>query len=281
MNSSDKTKIGSPAFIVKSIHKRHRREFLKSGTSKLLWLQIVKDKKTLREYASAMDVLSRNWEKEGDGVSRTEWCRRKLTDYIEKRHAKFCKQHADLEIQSLPANRKLKVLDVGSCNGLTKELLDFEILPVDIAPANENVYCLDMTSPVFGEETVISSDRNIEQLARDFNAVSFLYVLTFIPDPLLRVKALMSANKCLALGGLLLIASPDSACQNKHMHLIRDWFSGLEDLGFHKLSYTKEKHFHGLTVGKFKDVELGDEEIVKVAQKFHVLHDKHKLEDLK
>ena len=37
----------------------------------------------------------------------------------------------------------------------------------------------------------------------------------------------MSANKCLVLGGLLLIASPDSACQNKHMHLIRDWFSGL------------------------------------------------------
>ena len=40
-------------------------------------------------------------------------------------------------------------------------------------------------------------------------------------------SALLSANKCLALGGLLLIASPDSACQNKHMHLIRDWFSGL------------------------------------------------------
>ena len=73
----------------------------------------MKDKKTLREYASAMDVLSRNWEKEGDGVSRTEWCRQKLTDYIQKRHAKFCKQHADLEIQSLPANHKLKVLDVG------------------------------------------------------------------------------------------------------------------------------------------------------------------------
>lgn len=165
-----------------------------------------------------------------------------------------------------------------------------------------------MTNAVVGSETTIS-EGSITQLASDFNAVSFLYVLTFIPDPFLRVKgtaksyetcplsllALMSANKCLVLGGLLLIASPDSACQNKHMHLIRDWFSGLgtfsillhftclflELLGFHKLSYTKERHFHGLTVGKFKDVpELSHDEIQQAALKFHVLQDKHKIEDL-
>ena len=41
------------------------------------------------------------------------------------------------------------------------------------------------------------------------------------------------------MGGQLLIATPDSANQNKHQFWMRDWFESLDKLGFKKHSYSK------------------------------------------
>ena len=69
MDKTDKTQKGSPAFIVKVQHKKLRTKFLKNPkNSKLIWEQVLKNADNLKEYASAMDILSRNWATEGDGI---------------------------------------------------------------------------------------------------------------------------------------------------------------------------------------------------------------------
>ena len=69
MDRTDKTQKGSPAFIVKVQHKKLRTKFLKNPkNSKLIWEQVLKNADNLKEYASAMDILSRNWTAEGDGI---------------------------------------------------------------------------------------------------------------------------------------------------------------------------------------------------------------------
>jgi hypothetical protein len=85
----------------------------------------------------------------------------------------------------------------------------------------------------------------------------------------------------LTIGGLLLIATPDSACQNKHMFWMRDWYSALTQIGFKKLSYAKEKHFHGLSVVKINNfTEPGEEKRKELAEKMYILQDKHDLKML-
>ena len=49
------------------------------------------------------------------------------------------------------------------------------------------------------------------------------------------------------MGGQLLIATPDSANQNKHQFWMRDWFESLDKLGFKKHSYSKGP-FHNFEI---------------------------------
>ena len=71
MDKTDKTQKGSPAFIVKVQHKKLRTKFLKNPkNSKLIWEQVLQNADNLKEYASAMDILSRNWAAEGDGIRK-------------------------------------------------------------------------------------------------------------------------------------------------------------------------------------------------------------------
>ena len=56
------------AFIVKSQHRRIRRDYLKKKNAKLVWEETIKDKAKLKEYAQAMDLLSRQWKTGADGI---------------------------------------------------------------------------------------------------------------------------------------------------------------------------------------------------------------------
>jgi len=60
---------------------------------------------------------------------------------------------------------------------------------------------------------------------------------------------------------------------------MRDWFSSLDKLGFKKHSYSKEKHFHGLCLYKYKNIS-DDIDLKSFENKFYILHDKHDLEKL-
>ena len=61
------------------------------------------------------------------------------------------------------------------------------------------------------------------------------------------------------------------------MFWMRDWYSGLEKLGFKKLSYAKERHFHGLSVVKIKEDPISDDLLKEISEKFYILQDKHDL----
>jgi len=121
----------------------------------------------------------------------------------------------------------------------------FEINSIDIAPANEKVIYSDFSdTSLFETKSEERSEttekvKTIEFIENTFDQVSFLYLLSYMPDPILRFQSIINASKLLRIGGQLLIATPDSANQNKHQFWMRDWFSSLEKLGFKKHSYSK------------------------------------------
>ena len=92
---------------------------------------------------------------------------------------------------------------------------------------------------------------------------------------------IFSASQSLKIGGLLLVATPDSACQNKHMQFVRDWYFVFAEMGFKKLSYAKEKHFHGMSLVKVRTVPMPrDQKLAELCAKLYILHDKHDLNTL-
>ena len=151
MDKTDKTQKGSPAFIVKVQHKKLRTKFLKNPkNSKLIWEQVLKNADNLKEYASAMDILSRNWATEGDGIrnvakniyfrlkrynqgsargnpsyncnrkSRIEWAKNWTLKWFNEKRSKVIRRNefTNTEIKFEDCSTpKLKILDVGSCNG--------------------------------------------------------------------------------------------------------------------------------------------------------------------
>ena len=65
------------------------------------------------------------------------------------------------------------------------------------------------------------------------------------------------------------------------MYWMRDWYAALEILGFKKLSYSKERHFHGLSLVKVEECNvLTENERSVIREKLYILHDKHDLETL-
>ena len=61
------------------------------------------------------------------------------------------------------------------------------------------------------------------------------------------------------------------------MFWMRDWYSALEKLGFKKLSYAKERHFHGLSVVKIREEEICPELFDEISKQIYILQDKHEL----
>ena len=44
-----------------------------------------------------------------------------------------------------------------------------------------------------------------------------------------------------------------------------------------KLSYAKERHFHGLSVVKIKEDPISDDTLKEISEKFYILQDRHDL----
>jgi len=203
MDKTDKTQKGSPAFIVKVQHKKLRTKFLKNPkNSKLIWEQVLQNADNLKEYASAMDILSRNWATEGDGISRIEWAKNWTLKWFNEKRAKvirrneYTNQDIKFEESSTP---KLKILDVGSCNGLFGEEVEkqsdkFDIYSIDIAPANEKVIYSDFSDTSLFQQKSKESNTRMEFIENSFDQVSFLYLLSYMPDPILRFQGYFAIN---------------------------------------------------------------------------------------
>ena len=98
-----------------------------------------------------MDKLSRDWKSNGDGISRIEFAKLKMVEYFTKKRAKFIWRHQDMKLElGILDPDHIKILDVGSCNGLLAESVDhpYYVDSIDIAPANESVDFADVTGLV-------------------------------------------------------------------------------------------------------------------------------------
>ena len=77
-----------------------------------------------------------------------------------------------------------------------------------------------------------------------FDIVIFSLLLSYFPSTEQRMQCCVNAHKVLVPHGILLIITPDSSHQNRHVGMIKSWRSGIEALGFHRWKYVKDTHLH-------------------------------------
>lgn len=126
-----------------------------------VWQSHCQNTKLLDEYAHTMRQLAETWATSNSGQCRIQWCASTIKDYYFKGGKnraldKDCRkleyrendgQSDDCRMQSISkyeANEgDVKILDVGSCFNPLKVFLEFSVLAIDIAPANEvRVVCI-------------------------------------------------------------------------------------------------------------------------------------------
>lgn len=109
------------------------------------------------------------------------------------------------------------------------------------------------------EHTKLSSEQSAQQaqclkitsLPRNsFDVVIFCLLLEYIPTPAMRLKCCLNAYELLAPGGLLIIVTPDSKHIGSNVFLYKCWQIALASLGFGRIKYDKQDHFHGMVFRK-------------------------------
>jgi len=150
---------------VKSVHRKLREQLLEGGEPNEVWAKHMQDLATLDKYSKSMKSLATSyWEKSGE-ESRVEWVKNQVESYFwadgEEREKKRDQKRL---IRSQDNNREgeviatglldksqdllnrtvveakseitpLQVLDVGSCYNPFGEFENWQVLPLDIAPA--------------------------------------------------------------------------------------------------------------------------------------------------
>ncbi|XP_050731819.1 S-adenosylmethionine sensor upstream of mTORC1-like [Eriocheir sinensis] len=86
--------------------------------------------------------------------------------------------------------------------------------------------------------------------ASSFHVIVLSLVLEYLPAPTQRLECCARAWRLLAPGGLLAIITPDSRHQGANAHLYQLWRVSLAGLGFGRIKYDKQTHFHGFLFRK-------------------------------
>ena len=151
--------------------------------------------------------------------------------------------------------KKWKLLDVGSCYNPFSKFDWFEVMAIDIAPADSSVlYCdfLNVTiTPSDDKEKGEGSGSGLSRIkAASFDVVVFSLLLSYLPSTELRLRCCINAHKVLCLHGLLLIITPDSSHQNRHAAMMKAWKQCIESIGFHRWRYVKDTHLHCMAFRK-------------------------------
>lgn len=148
--------------------------------------------------------------------------------------------------------RRISVLDVGSCYNPLSVDETFDVTAIDLIPAIEGIFRCDFLNVAIGREKILSRDaREIHQLpARSFDAAVFSLLLEYLPCPKQRYICCRNAYDVLKIGGLLIIVSPDSKHVGANARLMKSWRYTLSRLGFMRIKYEKLRHLHCLTFRK-------------------------------
>ncbi|XP_037788454.1 S-adenosylmethionine sensor upstream of mTORC1-like isoform X1 [Penaeus monodon] len=121
-----------------------------------------------------------------------------------------------------------------------------------------------------------------------FDVVVFCLLLEYLPSPKQRFRCCEKAYNLLKPNGLLCIITPDSKHQNANVHLYKLWKITLGFLGFSRIKYEKQTHFHGMVFRKGlckraweldSDRELSSIKTTNVKSRFETIsYDKIKFE---
>ncbi|XP_046972328.1 S-adenosylmethionine sensor upstream of mTORC1 [Vanessa cardui] len=251
------------AHFLKTVHSTLRSSSAALG-SDTAWQNHCSNKDVLHTYAKFMQKLATtHWEenssdKLNSASSRIKWCADFSYDYFVNKSFEKCSQK-EVEIgenNDIRINEKeqfsepYKLLDVGSCYNPFKIYDFFDVLAIDLCPANEYVMECDFLQVSIGTDTNIVENKVKQLQENNFDIVTFCFLLEYIPTSEMRIKACENAYRLLKIGGLLLISTPDSKHVGANSKLMKCWRHTLANLGFSRIRYEKFRHMHCMAFRK-------------------------------
>ncbi|XP_025424436.1 S-adenosylmethionine sensor upstream of mTORC1 isoform X2 [Sipha flava] len=228
------------------------------------WTNHCLDESLLKNYSQSMHKLaSQFWDannKNDPSSCRISWITYNVLKYFQEDYfhevvrekslaEKFIVNWVDNNVICMP-EKPFYLLDVGSCYNPFQKYLPFKVLPIDIAPATENVIKCDfLLVPL---DTKLNIFKNVCQTLplSSFDIVVFSLFLEYFPSPLQRYKCCEKAYKVLRPGGLLVIITPDSNHASSNSMLMKNWKISLSSLGFWRIKYVKLTHLHCMVFRK-------------------------------
>ncbi|RZC36591.1 DUF3321 and/or Methyltransf 23 domain containing protein [Asbolus verrucosus] len=267
--------------FIKSVHQKLRDDAKLLGTEEA-WQKHCEDEDGLEKYASAMQNLATShWENNCNkglkATSRVEWIYQFSKKYFTKEEIRKQRQKEieiahkiNVEINYVDPNiteeRKLQVLDVGSCYNPLKKYTCFGVIPIDIAPANSDVYKCDFLNLKLTPTTHCISDSEISELQQEsFDMVVFSLLLEYLPSPVQRHLCCAKAYSLLKTEGILIIVTPDSKHVGANAKIMKSWRFILAKLGLSRIKYEKLSYLHCMAFRKSLHKE--------VAQRWALLQD--------
>ena len=167
-------------------------------------------------------------------------------------------------------DRKIKLLDVGSCHDAFRSLLeDHEVVALDLKPAVSSCYVADFlqidahapdhvgfVTEKCGAGTGNDSKKLISIPSHHFDVLVMSLVLSYLPSAAQRYEIISHARKFLKTGGLLsLLIAKSVAAKRTRDVVLENWRRAIEGLGFVLEHGFDDSHKSGISV-TFRAVEV-------------------------
>ncbi|KAK4877168.1 hypothetical protein RN001_009674 [Aquatica leii] len=261
--------------FIKKVHEDLRNDSKILGFDKA-WDKHCANKETLKKYAETMNELSnthweRNYKKENaTASSRVQWIynyckfyfyqeelvrqRMRELDIAEKINTKI------REIDFLNNCDKIRLLDVGSCYNPFEIFTCFDVLALDIAPANSQVkFCDFLNVEITADSIVLIDNGAVHKLPQcTYHVVLFSLLLEYLPSAEQRMLCCKKAYDLLCHEGLLIIITPDSKHVGANAKYMKSWRYNLAKIGFSRIKYEKLSHIHCMAFRKSLDFKIAE-----------------------
>lgn len=270
MATSEQLKLSE---FIKNVHQNLRQHSQTYGTENA-WKQHVKNIDQLKKYAQCMDTLANQfWEpnirKRNSAATqycRIQWAIKQCNEYFfdtglmyQRRREidiihKLAVHLTKIDISEPENCNEVVILDVGSCFNPLKSITNFEVIAIDLCPANAfvkkcdflEVKCLDHV-----DIPSLKTGSEITELPKEhFNVVLFSLLLEYLPSNEQRILCCKKAYQLLKPEGILIIITPDSKHVGANAQLMKAWRYTLAGLGFMRIKYEKLTHLHCIVFRK-------------------------------
>lgn len=262
MASSEHLKLSE---FIKNVHQNLRQHSQTVGTENA-WKQHIQNIDQLKKYAECMDTLANQfWEpnirkRNSTQSCRIQWTIKQCNEYFFDTGLMYQRRREidivdklgiDQRKISEPENYKtVVILDVGSCFNPLKSIPNFEVIAIDLCPANEFVKKCDFLEVKCLDNVDISESEITDLPLEHFNTVLFSLLLEYLPSNEQRILCCKKAYQVLKPEGILIIITPDSKHVGANARLMKAWRYTLAGLGFMRIKYEKLTHLHCIVFRK-------------------------------